>query len=798
MKKNFKTLLTGTGALAVLSASFLSASCGAGNSGSSRNEFAAEKQIIVAVDGQQKNFYAKVEELFKQTPSYKKGYRLSKIEKGVFDAVDFQTIGIADKQVPDVFYAPNDRVTTLVQANGVSDLDVLLPNVLPKLKEQGNLSDQDVENLRNFGNVEIVIQKKDGSIEPTRRFHAIRHNNEGIVLSSTKSLEETKAQLQNPDTDTLAELVAKGEALIRLQDFWYGNGILAGAFKAQDDAQGELIKKILYSEGAKISSGFLQGDKYHEKYKEALKIVSKLVYPIVEAAYAKNEEEYKETVWAKKGISQSDLIAVLDKDMGAVNNKIWQLQKEGKITYAIIGTWDVQASQKTAGTETFINVIPVADYNGKKVEYIQAPGSWSWLVNSRNNGSSQERKDAIQDLLLTINNVQSWKAYFDQDSKIPYLNKVQESLRTEVLASNAELSVELNKFAESIGYSNFTELYTSEQYASLKRDIAQVASTDFGSWSTNEAQDPLAEASRSVLPAVSPEIQTATELQKTVPLRNALAAIAGKTNVDDLTHINGAGEPWKIPVSKFNEKLYESEEHADFKKNTSEDPTNAHVRKVEKFIFGANGDNGDERSSLINSIVTALKNNKLNDMYEAVYAKAKTFAQLMGSQATEARIKEAAKLYFDGYVNAAKVRKHTIEVYLEKPALAKEGSNVNVGDLTVGKVLDKFSKYETSFAVNKVLNVISSTKPLSTNDGLGVFQTQPSRLDQGNPQFGKIWGIWNDNVFGNKQLYEKNRGKLTTEENFVGLIESQLNHQLGETVKALKQAKSSLYIEVSK
>ncbi|WAM08530.1 hypothetical protein [Mycoplasmopsis cynos] len=78
----------------------------------------------------------------------------------------------------------------------------------------------------------------------------------------------------------------------------------------------------------------------------------------------------------QKGISQGDLKAILDKNVGDAQNRIFQLMKDKKIDYTVIGSWDSQNSEKSAGVRSFFNVVKTDENN----EYLQGPGSWKHTV----------------------------------------------------------------------------------------------------------------------------------------------------------------------------------------------------------------------------------------------------------------------------------------------------------------------------------------------------------------------------------------------------------------------------------
>ncbi|MCU9938953.1 hypothetical protein NWQ34_05115 [Mycoplasmopsis felis] len=90
--------------LFLLSSSLLSTAgfLAAASRGSS--ESSESKEIVVAVDGVQQNFYKEIIEKFQNTESYKEGYRIKTITKDVWSALDFGVQGLNDPLVPDIFF----------------------------------------------------------------------------------------------------------------------------------------------------------------------------------------------------------------------------------------------------------------------------------------------------------------------------------------------------------------------------------------------------------------------------------------------------------------------------------------------------------------------------------------------------------------------------------------------------------------------------------------------------------------------------------------------------------------------
>ncbi|QDY86962.1 hypothetical protein FRW55_02190 [Mycoplasma anserisalpingitidis] len=100
-------------------------------------------------------------------------------------------------------------------------------------------------------------------------------------------------------------------------------------------------------------------------------------------------------------------------------------------------------------------------------------------------------------------------------------------------------------------------------------------------------------------------------------------------------------------------------------------------------------------------------------------------------------------------------------------------------------------------SVGKIMDVISSTKTLQDN-GLGIFTTQVNRVDNGNPQFGKLWALWNDRTFGSQNsyqaIYDADKDKNVTEDEFKEAIYQKLGSLFTETAKTIENSQGSTVI----
>ncbi|MCU4706559.1 hypothetical protein [Mycoplasma sp. CSL7503-lung] len=813
-----RKLLLSTGLVAGIASLSTVIACGSTTQSSSGNTWANRKEIVIAVDGAQEDFYNEVIKEFNETSYAKeKGFKIQTINKNVFGALDFGTQGLTDEQVPDLFYAPNDRITSTAQTGSLAEIDEFDPTLFDELAKQlGVTSAEEIKEMRDFGTVEGVI-KGDINAGTVKKLLALRHNAEGIVMASSENEDESRKILENANTDTLAELVTSGEALLRIQDFWFGNGIFGGVFdKLQKDkiengeAADYLMSKILYSDNNEVKSGFIKSDKFHPEFKKALDVVGDLLWPIYEAAFKKNTVDYGQTVWGKKGISQADLVSFLGSDVGNAQNISFRLMKEGKIKFALVGTWDIQNAQSTANAKSFFNVVNTKD----DYKYLQASGSWSYAINARNNGVSEDRKNAIVELIKIIFKTEPYLKYFERDSKIPFAKAERTRVQEAYNRVNTEKNAEVAKFATDLGFKNFEDLIV--KYQEVVQPIVKLARSGLlgNTWSIETNSDPLNDANK--LPKSTYQLLTKEEvklkpedqkgnynvkpdqmsneqfttlnnsLEDSYALRNVLSAILGLTNLADL---QGNNEPWQIGegVIKGGLSTITNPKFSELMEGN-----NAwHVRKVEKYIFGANGDNGDEKEALIQSFSNVVNDETgLNDLINSVIQRAKDFSSEVAKTTVAADvIEKAVKGYLANFVNVAKVRNATAGIYAEGKMVNSDGQP---SEVTFDEVTEKTAEYNKLKSVDKVLQVVASSRTIQEG-GIGILSTQERRIDNSNPQFGQVWGNWNEKTVGNKVKLEEIKNSVNNKEQFVAAIEDHLSYLFGETAKSIT-GKASLTV----
>ncbi|WP_436358776.1 hypothetical protein ACR34G_00210 [Mycoplasma sp. 480] len=749
------------------------------------NEFADSKEIIVAKEGKQDQFWKAVEDEFNKTEWAKKGYKIKFVEKDVFGAIDTITnIGNTDKNAPDLIYAPNDRITDLLSKRTLASWK---PELKDAILNEVNATDDEKAFVNDFGTFKGRSKKDNG------KFYNFAHNKEGIVVMSSKTLDEVKTELANTSTDEMVELVKEGKAFFRIQDGWYGNGVLASILSTEE------MGKIIYKDTTanKWSSGFMKGDQYNSDFSKALDVVGELLFPVYEAAFVKTADEFKTTKWATKGIDQGALKDLLKNDQGVVQNKIVELLSHKKLDYAFVGSWDFGTVSKQ-GITTFFNAPKLKG----ELKYTQAPGTWSWAINSRNNGAVADRQAAIEEVLKLIFKTDSYYGYFKGDTKIPYFTESQKALRVLSDRDAAAGNQKLKDLVTKTHYTSEEKLLKAynDLLSEVNKNLAKVYGTE-KSWSQEtDKTNPLGDKNKykeeyvkdkTKYPFVSDGlIGKLGELKEATGLRNALSALLGIQNVDLL---KGGGQPWQIAPTLVKDGV-------EFDKSWLEGQTgNAHVRKVENYIFG-----GSTENIMIETASKWKEKEAQTKALEEAKKRAKDFSNKYAkTTVSDDIINKAVELYMNNFFNEADWLKWQDEykaVFNEKKATEKfpaEGQQLSgtKSEATIKEVEDIILEATGTSVAKKVVDVISSTTELK-DGGYGILKLQSERLDRGNPQFGKFWGTWNDNILGNQEFYKNLATEgVKTLEAFQTKLKDQFSKKFKEAVDALDSSKALDYIK---
>ncbi|WAM08577.1 alpha-amylase family glycosyl hydrolase [Mycoplasmopsis cynos] len=135
-------------------------------------------------------------------------------------------------------------------------------------------------------------------------------------------------------------------------------------------------------------------------------------------------------------------------------------------------------------------------------------------------------------------------------------------------------------------------------------------------------------------------------------------------NIDELKGTSGDqyNKPWLISKDLLKPNAFTDGVLNEVK----ESQTALRVRKLEKYLFGVNGDNPTEKNDLINKIVVLLKedivnknNEKLNKWKSDILNKVKEFIKIyIKSNKNETKLENAVYKYLNTYINPAIVRSY--------------------------------------------------------------------------------------------------------------------------------------------
>ncbi|VEU71138.1 hypothetical protein [Mycoplasmopsis glycophila] len=771
----------------------------------------ASKVLLVNVDGSQKTMYHNAFYLFKQTQAYAKGYRIKTIEKGAFDILDTTiNVGATDeRQAPDILYAPSDRVTDLASRGMVVELDKFDPKLLDTLQKSINLTDTEKNDILAYGS---YLGLKQGETTPSKKFLAIRHNVEGIVLASNKEEVEVRADLLSNENNTLLKMVQNGKGLFFYQNFWFGNGLLGGYFTNRDhltEAQkndseysvDNLMNKSIYQniEKGAPSSGWVVTDPFHEVFAPVINLAGAMSYEIWNAIYKMTDEEYANSPWGQKGIQRKSLEVALSSDGGNFNNQVYAFFKENKLNYTILGSWELTNAFKNGGVKS-VFAAPDVD---EGVPYLQSPGSWTYLINVRNlnaekYGNLDDRKQALRELLLAIYSPEASNAYFKADTKIPYAKSLQNLLKANVDQTLENENEGAQTFARDLGYANVSEL--KAKYAELVAPVDALAGAFIGNGWENTADANATSENNKTATTEEFVVRVSSLPEESVvrfkellqpyglPLKNALAGLY-QTSVAGLT---AGTEAYKLSTDLLSEDAKTNSRYDELK-----DGKNWHLRKVEKAIFGVNEDN--EKDSFIDQIkeytikllkaTTAEEKAAAQGEYDAFYnnlleAGYAFYAPTAKNPVDKATFSDLFAKRMTYWFNNALLRSlgTTLLDALNFPR--KDGSASDVKYSKVAQVINDLLK---AGIVNKVFDVLTSTTPYDQG-GLGVFRTLQKRPGVSNPQFGIVWETWNEKTFGALPVFTelRDKGNITDKESFLNAIRTKLSDNMKTKLGAIQ------------
>ncbi|MDC4183151.1 hypothetical protein [Mycoplasma bradburyae] len=791
-----------------------------------------EKVIKLFRDQAQVEMWKAALKEFKKSKSYEQGYRVRFIDKGVFEALEsMKSITVDDPQIADIYYAPADQITSLAdaaQAINLNEFKVYNMNIFDHLKKSFDLPSEKVKEMINFG----IYLGRNGN-NPAAEALALQHNSEGIFIVSPKTENEALTILKNDETNSLTELVNAGKALWHTQNFWFGLGVVGGVTQAEtekriNEATDEavkkqlqnqaLIEKLVYWGNNAASSGWLTTDPNHALFSKATDYNSGLLYKLYEAVYKLTDEQYKQTPWGKAGIQKNTLETAFNSDGGTYLNTIYQLFKEKKLDFGMVGTWELRNAITNGGVKSIFTVPNVVD----GVKYLQSPGSWSWGIvrNKMNTSASEDRKLAIINMLLSIYSPNASYQYFLSDSKVPIFESVQKKIKVAIDQNSKINNKELTELATNLMYANSDELLA--KYNELGKKILELKAWVGKDWEATVtdatmAKMPLDESylnkkslwEDKIKDSKLPEslVNRYKELiMDAAPLKNALAAIFSADNVKAIENEQAA---WKLKNTFLKDNaVSENKPSETFVNSLPEDlrtvfkglfDGNAiHFRKLENAILGYDGDGKDAsiltNNQLATDLLTAPTGEKLDaakaevtkQINAAVDKATKLLNAIAKTMPNAETIKKAVTLMYYEFLNNALLYKLVDLSLLQSKMPKKDGM---ASDYTLSDVAKKVEASSNVSIVSKILDVITSDKSYAEN-GTGIFETLPKRPGVSNPQFGTVWGSWNEKTFGNLEFFKSKKDSVTNEEAFKKVVRDQLSASMTTALATIKDAQS--------
>ncbi|MCU9936858.1 hypothetical protein NWP96_07455 [Mycoplasmopsis cynos] len=190
--------------------------------------------------------------------------------------------------------------------------------------------------------------------------------------------------------------------------------------------------------------------------------------------------------------------------------------------------------------------------------------------------------------------------------------------------------------------------------------------------------------------------KTTDKIKATLPLRNTIATILGLTDLDKLKGTSGTNkdQPWLVGQELLKPERIKSDGEL---KDAIEGGTALHIRKVQKFIFGVNGDVQKEKEDLIeklkNDVLEDQKNGnevKINQAYDEVFKKAKDFATKYSKNVVPSDdiLKNVTKKHLDIFLNATALLELQFQAFLK--ILNSKIKIILIANIHLKKLMQKF------------------------------------------------------------------------------------------------------------
>ena len=361
-----------------------------------------------------------------------KKYDIQLLELGSFEVIGLiETLGYADQKIPDLIYAPIDRVPSLVESSGAlvgfdSPEKLISSEFDPKI-----YAGLGVENFARKGEALIIPPNTSQPAIPQPYYFGVPHSTEALILYYKGFSQEEIKTIEN-----IANIVNnnnwKEEMYgFKFNDLWFGLGVIAGFLEAEQEGagqNGQLVGKVLVSNNTfetKFQSNMTNVEKNNSDYplenyentpgwsESGITIAPERATKALQSALDFLASFYNSSK-VHNELTNTDGNDWLILDADGFNARAINLATDRKVKKAamIDGPWKV-----TDFSNIFTDAVPIPPIkNG--VPYLQAPGGWLYAINQRNATNPDKIRDMKRFLNILLSDEDVIQAQYQNAGKI--------------------------------------------------------------------------------------------------------------------------------------------------------------------------------------------------------------------------------------------------------------------------------------------------------------------------------------------------------------------------------------------
>ncbi|UWV76997.1 hypothetical protein [Mycoplasmopsis cynos] len=419
-----------------------------------------------------------------------------------------------------------------------------------------------------------------------------------------------------------------------------------------------------------------------ERYSELLKLVQEIPFPSTNAIAKKalgDSIPSKDTITEEQLKEKEELFKKL---CGLIDKKIKEISELNYPNKDSEANKYFKSELDKADTEEKINKIIPNDWKTKVELWNKLTNKVSIRLRTKvqeilnktyiNNDTDQEHGE--KHFLIELYNAYLEANYYHAIDKMQYLNKDKKEEYKKKLIKIDKNSKEQINIQQKI---NEIDEKLKEAIEANRVDIKKDQGTWGESWSTDDVKnDPSNKENetnsdnlKSILKKPDNIDQAKYDkalnhISNILPLRNTIATILG---LDDLDKLKGSSDgqnnqPWLVGKEILKQEVFSDHNLTFTYFNGNHNAL--HIRQLEKYLFGADGDNNDQKEVLINKLVTIIKDDlktmnsqNLNKFKKEIFDKARDFSNKYSKVKVEDdKIKNATEKYLNTYLNVAYVR----------------------------------------------------------------------------------------------------------------------------------------------